>query len=786
MSSGNSPVNSYVPYQVVSNNGSEQRAIILKYLRKWPWFVVSISIMLIAAYVVLLFQQPIYKVEAKVLFDDKKDNDVKSVLQENQPVAPKKVIENEVEILRSGSLMTTVVEKLHLEHSYFKKTKYGNRAIYKDSPVQLIVEQGNDALYKKPLQLTFPSNETVQINGANYPLNQTVQTPYGRLQVRALTAVLDTLPGIQIQAGQVAGVAKGLANKMKVEPTSKLSSVIVLTLEDAVAERGEDILNTLIKEYNTAAIVDKNKSAANTLDFLDNRLRMVTGELASVERNVESYKANQGITDLSAQAQTFLQTAKENDSQLNQVNIQLAALNDLQQYINSQSSNRGGTPATVGLSDPVLLSLIAKMSQLELQRNDLSRTVSDENPTLQSLDTQIKTTKKNIIENVQTMKTMLNRSKEGYVAKNTDLESQIRSIPQQERSLMNITREQSIKTSLYNLLLQKREETAMAFAAAVSDSRTISPAESSDTPVKPVKPLFFMLFGLVGLLLPLGVVAGKDLFNNRIMRRQDVEANTAVPILGELSKERQNKALVITEKNRSMIAEQIRTIRTNLQFLRDDPSANQVIMFTSSISGEGKSFISMNLGASLALVNKMTVIIDMDLRIPKLHQLINIDNTPGVSNYILGEASLDEVIQPVPGYKNYFIIPSGTASQNPSELLNDPRLEQMIAELKERFQSIIIDTPPVGLVSDAQVIAPLADTTLYVVRHSVTPKSYLKMIDMLYRENRFNRLNLVLNTVEGEGGYYYGNGNKKNKYYAQADKRNWLPAYQSVRSILKQ
>jgi capsular exopolysaccharide synthesis family protein len=291
---------------------------------------------------------------------------------------------------------------------------------------------------------------------------------------------------------------------------------------------------------------------------------------------------------------------------------------------------------------------------------------------------------------------------------------------------------------------------------------------------------------LVGLLLPLGVVAGKDLFNNRIMRRQDVESSTAVPILGELSKERQNKALVITEKNRSMIAEQIRTIRTNLQFLRDDPSGNQVVMFTSSISGEGKSFISMNLGASLALVNKMTVIIDMDLRIPKLHQLINIDNTPGVSNYILGEVTLDEVIQPVPGYKNYFIIPSGTSSQNPSELLNDPRLEQMILELKERFQSIIIDTPPVGLVADAQIIAPLADTTLYVVRHSVTPKSYLKMIDMLYRENRFNRLNIVLNTVEGEGGYYYGDGNKKNKYYAQADKRNWLPAYQSVRSILKQ
>lgn len=757
---------SYVPYQVVEPTGTSAMVHLQPFLKRWPWFVLSLAVSLAGAYVYLLYQQPIYRTKASLLLqDEKRGSEQSNPLKELETYSPKKVVENELEVLRSSSLMGRVVDNLNLTSKYLRQTSFGKREIFSASPVMVMVEKGNDAVYKKPIQLDFINEKTVRIDTQNYPLNQSIKTPYGQLRVVTRRPVSDTTETIFLQAMPRAAAIGTYLGKLKAEPTSKTSTVIDLTLDDAVPEKGEAILGGLIQEYNQAAVVDKNKVAASTLRFVEERLRMVSGELSSVERDVESYKSSKGITDLSTQASALVETARQNDAQINQVNIQLASLNDLQKFISNSSNKRSSTPATVGLTDATLLGQISQLSDLELKREEKAATTSEENPMLVTLDNQIKSTKANISQNIETMKSQLQNSQREYNTKSQEVETSIRSIPQQERALVNITRQQGIKNDLYTYLLKKREELAVLFAATQADSRVVDAPIAGGAPIKPVGAVMYALFGLVGLLVPTALIAGRNAVNTKVTRRLDVEDMTHVPILGEVMNKRKRDVMVVGQNTQSVIAEQIRTIRTNLQIGNTDLTASQVILFTSSISGEGKSFVSLNLGASMAMLKQPTVILEMDLRMPRLHQVFGIDNSVGLSNYLNGEATLDEILQPVPGHPNYFIIPSGPLPPNPSELLSGMEVRTLMSTLRERFRYIMVDAPPIGIVTDAQLLAPMADSTLFVVRHGLTPKHCLKILDNLHKEQRFHNLNIVLNAVERGNSYHYSHQYKNSYSY---------------------
>ena len=754
----------YTPYQVVDQTPTTLRTYLAPYLRKWPWFVGSLALALAGAYLYMQYKQPVYRIEASLMIqDENKGNQPASPLKELEGYSPRKVVENELEVLTSAMLMGRVVDKLHLDTRYFKKASFGKREVYDESPVWVFVEAARPELYAKMLTLRFPTSQTVQIDNQTYPINQAIKTPNGRLRLLLRKPVGPATGSILVQAMPRSSAIGLYRNGLKVATTSKTSTVVRLTLDDAVPKKGEAIMNTLINEYNQAAITDNTKMASNTLKFVENRLRIVAGELASVEKNVEQYKSTLGITDLSAQAQSVLQTTQQNDTQLNQIGVQLATLSDLQKFVNAQGDKRGSTPATVGISDPVLLGQIDKLAQLELERDQLAQTAAEKSPLLQTVDSQIKATKNNIGQNVKTMKSMLLSSQKQYTDNNQQLTSLIRTLPKQERGLMDVTRQQSIKNDLYTYLLQKREEMAVMFAAALADSRVIDPPTSSDFPIKPVGAVIYALFSLVGLLVPAGFIAGRSALNTRVLRRNDVENGTHVPILGEIMKRRHSDPLVVSPNNRSVIAEQIRTIRTSIRHEQAETAENQVLLCTSSISGEGKSFISLNLGASLALLQHPTVIIEMDMRLPRLHQSFNLDNSVGLSTYLDGEATIEEILQPVPGHPNYYMIPSGPLPQNPSELLSSPTMKQLIRLLRERFQHIILDAPPIGIVTDAEVVAHHADTTLFVVRHGVTPKQSLKTLDQLDREQRFKNMRIILNGVD-TGESYHSNRQRKNSY----------------------
>jgi capsular exopolysaccharide synthesis family protein len=747
---------SYMPYQVYSNEQPNLRVVLLRYLKHWKWFVLSLLLAGAGAYVYLLYQTPIYKIQASLLIkDDKKGLDGENILKEMDILKPKKTVENEIEIIKSYTLMDKVVNHLDLDVQYFRPTATIDEEVYGGLPIRLVVERPTSALYENKLQLTFIDGNRVQINDQIYPVNQSIKTPYGRLRLFARQPVKASMKPIKVQVSPRTETVNNYLKSLTVETTSKASTVLQITLEEAVPAKGEALLKQLIDEYNQAAVVDKNLVAASTLDFIEERLKLISGELTTVEKDVEQYKTTQGITDLSMQAQVFLETVQANDTQLNQVTIQLNSLNDIENYINSKSTSRGTTPGTLSLSDPVLVGLVTKVSELELQRDMLARTTPERNPLLQSLDSQIKSTKEGIAENIQNTKKQLTSTRNQLSSTNRRLEGMVRTVPHKERALLNITRQQAIKNNLYTYLLQKREETALSYASTLPDSRTVDLPRHETDPIKPVRKMTFMLFGLVGLLLPIGAMAARDAMNNRVRRRADVEQASQVPILGEVVESDGSKALVVVSKSRSVIAEQIRALRTNLQFLRSNQTGSQVLLFTSSISGEGKSFMSLNLGASLALVDRPTVILEMDLRKPKLHASLGMRNGIGLSNYLIGEATIDEVLQPIDGFPNYFLISSGPLPPNPSELLNGPYLARLIAELRERFAYVIVDSPPIGLVTDAQIIAPYADATLYMVRHDLTPKTYLKMVDTLYKEHRFQNLNVILNAVDDGESYYY-------------------------------
>ena len=754
--------NQFIPYQVYETKAQPNFQIYLKrYLTKWPWLLLSLVVSLVAAYVYLLYQMPIYNVRASVLVkDEKKGISEQTSLKEVNVFTESKVVENEMEILKSHTIMGRVVKNLGLTVRYSRPTSTYRKEIYQESPIRLIVEKPLHQLYEQELVFSFVSDKAVKLNGELYPVNQSIKTSYGQLRIFTRQPLNSKMEPVYVSVMSDEQATETYQSRLKVDPTAKQSTMLALTLQDPVPSRGEAVLNQLINEYNSESISDKNTEARNTLRFIEDRLSLISGELFDVEKEVESYKSRQGITDLSVQAETFLIGVKENDQRLNEVNIQLNALKDIETYIGNRSEKQTYAPAILGLNDPVLKGLLEKMSELDLKRTEMAKTVPTDHPIYQSIDSQLKNLRVSIGDNVKTFRQQLQSNRAELVHNNRRIENNMRTLPSKERALLDITRQQSVKNSLYTYLLQKREETALSAASTISTSRTIDAPHTDSQPVKPIRMMVFALSALLSFLLPIGVITAKDTLGNHILLRSDVEEVTHVPILGEVVKSPQHptSTLVFSPNTQSVFSEQIRTLRTNLQFLPNGASPNRVFLFTSSISGEGKSFIASNLGACFALIGRKTVVIDMDMRKPKLHKNLFIENRVGLSDYLRGDASIDELLHGILGYDSYYAITAGTLPTNPSELLNSGRMTELFAELRKRFEYVLVDSPPIGLVADSQLIAPHVDATIFVVRHDYTPKSHVRMVDTLSKEQRFPNLSIVLNGI-GKGAAYSYNYN---------------------------
>ena len=732
-----------------------------KYLRNWYWFALTLVISLVGMFAYLTTLKYTYSAQASILIKEE-DNmggaSKQALMEELDMFGSKKQVENEMEVLKSRKLAEKIVDDLGLDIVYSYKDRWRVRDIFRDAPIVVKVLKPIEVAYDVPVNVTVAPGKAI-IDGVDCPFGQATQSPLGLVMVTKRDSVKVPHKDIIVTMEHREAVVKSFVKGLKVSQPNKQASVLFLTMEDNAPDRAEAYLSRLVYFYELLSLQDKNLVAANTLRFVEDRLGIISRELTSVEGDIQRYKTNSGIIDLSSESTLFLDKVKENDSQLGQVTIQLGTLGEIETYLASKGGNRVVSPSTVGLESPTLSGLIGNLLDLEGQREKMIRTVPEKSVAIETIDDQIQSTKRNIADNVQTLRRILTNTQSSLQKTNKRIESTIRTIPMKERQLLDISRQASIKGNLYTYLLQKREETAMAFASAVSDLRVVDDAKADPDPVKPIRKNYYLFALLIGLLLPVAALWLIDFFNNKISRKSQIEDATDTPIIGEIiQSDTTDSPLEMTPKSRSLLSEQIRALRTNIQFFNPDGGPKQTILLTSSISGEGKSFLSLNLAASLAIADKKVVMLELDMRKPKLHRYIKETSPQGLSSYLSGQATLDEIIKPVPGYDNLFFIPCGIIPPNPSELISGEKMRYLFENLHEHFDVVIADTPPVGLVTDANILAKYASMTLYIVRHLYTSKGSLKNIDTLYKEKRFPNMCLVINGIDMKKDYEYNYG----------------------------
>jgi capsular exopolysaccharide synthesis family protein len=749
-----------------------------KYLPYWPIFVLSIIIAISLAYTYLRYTTPVYEATATLIVkDEKKGNEESKLVESLDQISSKKIVENEVEIIQSRKLMEDVVRSLGLYAPIYEKGDVHSVLAYTKSPVSIIALQPDTLEISDPIDLQYDSaaQQVILNNKLKYPLNQMVSTPFGTLEfVPNKNFRKSNTPRKQLYftLSSPKEVVPFFLSGLKAEPASKLSSIVELSYRDPDPLRAENILNQLIKAYQQSANDEKDALARNTLAFVNDRLQIVSHDLDSIEKKVQQYKSGNRAVDISTQGQLFLQNVSANDQKLGELNTQLAVLSQVEDFVKSKNNTSGGiVPSTLGVTDPMLSQLIDKLYTSELEYENLRKTVGENNPSLVAIADRIKKIKPSILSNIKSQQQSLTAARQNIYATNGSYNSMLQTVPQKERDLLDISRQQQIKTNLYAFLLQKREESQIAYASAVSNSRIVDYAQAGTDPVSPKRLLIYLASVLFFVGLCAVIIFIKEFMTGKVLYRNEIESLTSIPIIGEVAFDKSKEDIVIQKGRRSFVAEEFRKLRISLSFLGIDPAHNKILI-TSSISGEGKSFISANLAVSLSLTGKKVVLVDMDLNSPTLAKILNIDSQEGVTEFLEGEKDPEEIIRHVEAHENLFFISAGAVlPQNPSELLSNGKVEELISYLDNIFDIVIIDTSPMVLVTDGYLLTGLCDATLYVIRHKYTPKMLIKRIDENNHINPINNPAIIFNGVKMRGffknnygyGYDYVYGNKTRK-----------------------
>jgi tyrosine-protein kinase Etk/Wzc len=760
-------------------NKSLLSEILFKYMPYWPLFIVVGLLSIFGAWFYLKKTAPEYEIAASIMLkDEKKGSSDGEMINSLDQLAGNKIVENELEVLKSRSLMANVVRSLDLYITFMEEDKMYPKSAYTTSPVMITAPNPDDLKFTSKVLFTFNQQDsTVMLGSKKYPLNQVVSTEYGQMRFvrnkhwthraqKPLYFVIDNpkLQAIALQQG------------LRAVAPSKLATVVDLKLRDTDPARGEDILNELIAAYNKATIDDKNRLAANTTEFVEARLGEMESELKKIEAQAQSYKATRGAVDISSQGQNFLKNVSENDQKVGDVNMQLAVLDQVDKYVASKDNKGGIVPSTLGLQDERLGNLLDQLYESELNYEKLRTTTGENNPILTQVRDQINKLKPSVLENIKEQRASLQASKLNLQATNNMYTGMLQTIPQKERELIDINRQQAIYNGIYSFLLQKKEESALSHSANIAESRIVDKAQSSAAPVSPKGKLIYMVAFVFALILPAGFVTLKEFLNRKILFRSEIENLTSAPIIGEVIFSKDKNPVVIEGGKRTFIAEQFRRIRVSLSYLGVNTDKKRILV-TSSLSGEGKSFVALNLACSLALTDRKVVLLELDLANPSLSNKLDVNYDKGVSNYLWGEVEPEEIIKRSAVNDNLFFIPCGPLPDNPSELLMSDRLTTLLDYLNEIFDHVIIDSAPASLLSDAYVLSPMCNATLYVVKHKFTPKVYMERLDEENQVHQLKNLGIIFNGIKSRGftkngyGYGYGYGYIHNKKTGTRTKR---------------
>lgn len=755
---------------------------IFKYLKYWWLFALSLLLCIGGAMAYLFFSTPVYQASASLLIKVDKNSGFSqnAVFSDLEAYESNNKIENELEILGSYSIMRDAIEELPLEAYYFVEDKYTRKSeIYGGQvPVKLVVHELSTqsiAPDVKTIKVNLSSDSFViefsENNSQKFEYGEPIQNWYGTFSIEKASPFTEYTPtSLIISLNNKDQLAGRFTGALTVEQSNRFSSVVNLILTDPVPAKAKDVLNKLVETYNLQAEKEKNVIASNTLEFIDEQLGTLTGELAAIERKIGDYKRTNNISDLSSELSTSLQNSVDFESQLSRNRTQIEVLESIERNLNNPNRLAEVT-SSLTIEDNTLSALVLNFNDQQSEKERLLRTIQPNNPLVLNLDEQLVSLKKNILTNLSNIKAGLEIQNRNMQSRIAELDNRVKNVPEIERGLLELTREQGIKQEHYLYLVKKREESQLSLAATtVSNSRIIDAASGGGGPVKPKKNLIMGLAFMIGMGLPLGFVYLKNTLSGKITQKKDITKITSIPIIAEISHNKKKELLAISEKKKTPIAEQFRLLRTNLNFNNKDLE-DKVVLITSSISGEGKTFFSLNFGVSLSLTGKKVIILEFDLRKPALLDSLSIKSQKGITDYLNSDTmTIDDLIIKYDPVDNLYVVGCGTLPDDPAELMLSPKVGLLIEELKERFDHVIIDTAPVGTVADAFNLVTYSDYSLYIVRYNYTNKQHITFIRENNIAEKLKRPLIVLNDAKiGAGSYVYGYGygyDEKRKVYS--------------------
>lgn len=737
------------------------KEFLFKYLRYLPWIAVSAVVFLVIGYLKIRYTDPIYHVQASLLIK----NDNEGVGGRDQRFGDLFMsqgsvnLNNEIEILRSRPVLQRVAHNLGLQKTCYVKGSIRSTLQYKFNPIELIITRQADSSVGFGFQVTVLNNNQFLLNAGTTPIQFGQPFQVGdNICILVKKGTISPFPRIfQVNWQPLLDAAEGLQGGLKITQASDQTTILTLSFEGVDTRLGKDVLDDLMSVYDSLIVEDKNRIAFITLRFIDDRLNNLREELGGVQGNLKNFMVNNQAYDIDQQSKSYLDNLSAGAKEKATQEIRMKVIDWLLEYIQNAKNKFNTVPVILGIDEPALLQLIGDYNRLQLERDANLKTTAPGNALIVSLDSNLEKLRSNIYQALYNVKQAYLIAINDLQEREDQMQGRIRTIPGKSMQMLNISRQQKILEELYSFLLQKKLETSISSASTISNSKVIEPALASEIPMIPDKKKIYSLYFLIGLAIPIGIIALIELLRDKVRNRADVEKYTHAPIMGEIGHSRNDQTLVITGNNRHFISEQFRIVRTNLQYVIGK-NEKPVIMVTSSFSGEGKSFISTNIAAVIALTGKRTVIMEFDIRKPKIVSGLDLKRKMGITNYIIGKASFGELLVKVDGIDNLYVIPCGPIPPNPAELLLDPMLSKLMNEVHSHFDVVIMDTAPIGLVSDAMNLSRYADCTLYIIRQGHTFRKQLGMVEDLYVQNKLPRLALLLNDVRAEGGYYGGYG----------------------------
>ena len=702
--------------------------------------------------------------------------------------AMKSNVDNEIEILKSRSLVESTVRKLNLRARIFTRGNIVDKEIYSDAPIEVDIVNRKGVFYKNKVEFSFSeltantfelevekTNDTTKIllgNKTQFKFGEKIGTAYGTLVFRKSkfhdAFSKDAIRSLKVSITPFDDVVDSFRGNLEITSISKTSSVVEISIKDPVVSRAEDFLDNMIQIYNENAAADKNFISENTSKFIAERLTLITQELDGVEQDVESFKKVNQLTDIESEAKLFIEGSNEYDKKGVETEIQLNVVSSMLDFM-KKSTNSDLLPSNIISGEGDASGLISSYNQLVLDRNRILKSATVENPSVVKMDQQIASLKSTVGASLQRLKSTLTIQKRDLNSNEGILNAKIGKIPVQERQFRVIARQQKVKEELYLYLLQKREETAISLSATEPNARVIDSAKAGKMPIAPKKNIIYLGALLLGILIPFGVIYTEDLLDTKIKSRMDLDGKTLIPFIGDVPTS-DNPSEVIKSESRTSSAEALRIIRTNLEFMLSKAEDGQAktLFLTSTFPKEGKTFVSANLAATFALSGKKVLLIGMDIRNPRLDEYFNLPER-GFTNYLSSkDMKLESLIVKYDGFEDFHILPAGVIPPNPAELLMSKKVDSLFNELKVQYDYIIVDTAPVSLVTDTLLIAKHADCFIYVARANFLEKRMLTIPNTLYKEQKLPNMCLLLNDTDSTKGYGYGYG-----YGAKVVKEPW-------------